>query len=47
LQIEVDNEKHVVFTGSDVLINIIKQIGEEDFPFQTTIVKSGEHFEFT
>jgi hypothetical protein len=37
----------VVFTGSDVLISIIKQVEESDFPFKTTIVKNGEHFEFT
>ena len=35
LQIEMNGEKHVVFTGSDYLINQINQIE-----------KNGEHFEF-
>ena len=47
LQIEVDNEKRVVFTGSDVLLSQIKQVNPEDIPFVSTIIKNGEHFEFT
>lgn len=47
LQIEVDNEKRVVFTGSDVLLSQIKQVNPEDLPFVATIIKNGEHFEFT
>ncbi len=46
LQIEIENVKHVVFTGSDVLINTITQVPAEEFPFVATIVKEGEHFEF-
>lgn len=47
LQIEIGGAKNVVFTGSDVLINQISQITEDNFPFVTTIVKSGDHYEFT
>jgi len=47
LQIEVDEVKWVIFTGSDVLIEQIKQVDEKDFPFITTILKNNEYFEFT
>ena len=46
LQIEINAEKHIVFTGSDYLINQISQINKNDFPFIAIIEKSGEHFEF-
>lgn len=47
LQLEVDGEKRVVFTGSDVLISQIKQIPNEELPILATIIKNGEYFEFT
>jgi len=47
MQIENSGEKQVVFTGSKVLISQIKQIPVDKFPFVTTIIKSGEHFEFS
>lgn len=47
LQIEIDGVKHVVFTGSEVLIDMIEKVNKEDFPFECTIVKSNRHFEFT
>lgn len=47
LQIEIAGIKHVVFTGSDVLIDQIKQVPEADFPFTATIVKTMKYFEFT
>lgn len=46
LQIELDNEKHVIFTGSDVLIETIQLIPETEFPFLATIVREGERMEF-
>jgi len=46
LQIELNREPHVVFTGSDVLLDQIGQVQKEDFPFLATIVQNGEHFEF-
>lgn len=47
LQIELNNEKRIVFTGSTFLINMIKQVSENDLPFTTTIVKEDERLEFT
>lgn len=47
LQIEKSGIKHVVFTGSTVLINMIQQVPEDKFPFKTTIVKESGHLEFT
>lgn len=46
LQLEVDGEKRILFTGSDVLIAQIQHVNKEDYPFKVTIVKEGEHFEF-
>lgn len=40
LQIELNGNKHVVFTGSDVLIGLIKKTPSEGFPFSAKIVKS-------
>ena len=46
LQIETAGEKQIVFTDSDVLMDQIIQVQEDNFPFSCTIVKNGEHFEF-
>jgi hypothetical protein len=46
MQIGIDGEKRVLFTGSDVLIEQIKLVDRSDFPFETSIVKNGECFEF-
>lgn len=47
LQIEKNGTKHIVFTGSKVLLQMIQKVREDRFPFQTTIVKNNEYFEFT
>jgi hypothetical protein len=47
LQIEINGNYHVVFTGSQVLKDTIEKVSKEDFPFRTTITKHNEHFEFT
>lgn len=47
LQIEKSGEKRVVFTGSKILIDQIKRVPEEKFPFTTTIKGDNEHYEFT
>ncbi len=47
LQIEINNEKMIIFTGSDFIMQQIVQVKEEDLPIATTIVKIGEHFELT
>lgn len=47
LQIEHNNEARIIFTGSTVLMDTIEKIPKESFPFQTTIKRTGEYFEFT
>ena len=47
LQIELNGIKLVVFSGSDYLMNQLKQVADDDFPFLATIIKSNDHFEFT
>jgi hypothetical protein len=47
MQIELDNTKRVLFTGSVVLLDTIQKIPEHNFPFTTTIIRNSEHFEFT
>lgn len=47
LQIHVDNAKRVLFTGSVSLMEMIKQVAKEDFPFTTTIVRENERFQFS
>lgn len=47
LQIEKGGNKRVVFTGSRVLIDQIKNVPKEKFPFNTTIVKDNDYYEFT
>src|SRR5688572_29551178 len=45
LQVQVDGDMRVVFTGSVTLMDMIQKVPE--FPFQTTIVRENERFEFT
>lgn len=47
MQIEVGSEKRVVFTGSKILIDLIKRVPKDSFPFSATIVKENEYYEFT
>lgn len=47
LQIQLNGEKRIVFTGSNCLMDAIRQVPEDDFPFMTTIVKKNEHYQFT
>lgn len=48
LQIEKNRgEKRVVFTGGKYLIQQIRQVPSDGFPFKTTIVKVDQHLEFT
>jgi hypothetical protein len=47
IQIELNGTKHVVFTGSTVLIETIEKVPRSAFPFLTTIIQEGEHYEFT
>lgn len=47
LQIEKDQVKRVVFTGSRNLMDVIAQVPKDKFPFKTTIVKQDKRLEFT
>lgn len=47
LQIEKSGDKRVIFTGSSVLIDQIKQVPQSGFPFETVIRKDNEYYEFT
>ena len=48
LHIELENKRHIVFTGSVALQNDIQQIPKEDgFPFLTTIIRQNKKFIFT
>jgi hypothetical protein len=47
LQIEKGTEKRIVFSGSNVLINQIKRVPEDRFPFTTTIKNDNDYYEFT
>lgn len=47
LQIGIGEIKHVVFTGSGVLMEQIQSVPKNDFPFSTKIVKENERYEFT
>jgi len=47
LQIEKGGEKRIVFTGSTVLIDQIKRVPENKFPFITTIKGDNDYYEFT
>jgi len=45
MQIEIDGDKRIVFTGSVALMEIIRQVPPDGFPFKATIAKPGERFE--
>lgn len=47
LQIEKGGEKRIVFTGSTVMIDQIKRVPENNFPFVTTIRGDNEYYEST
>lgn len=47
LQIIVDNAKHILFTGSLNLIEMVNAVPKSEFPFITTIVKNNDRLEFT
>ena len=47
LQIRLKGEMRVMFTGSVNLMDMIKQVPSDSFPFTTTIVKDSERYEFT
>lgn len=47
LQIEVNDQKHIIFTGAKALIQMIQQVDRSDLPFKTTIIKDNETLQFS
>lgn len=47
LQLEKATIKHVLFTGSTILMQMIEKVPKDKIPFTTTIIKESEHLEFT
>lgn len=47
LQVEVERQQRVIFTGSTVLQELIEKVPKDKFPFTTTIIKENKRFEFT
>lgn len=47
VQLEDNNGKRVLFTGSVTLMDLIEQVPKHSFPFTTTIVMEGERLIFT
>jgi len=47
LQLEVDGEKRIAWSGSSYLKEMIQKVPESNFPFLTTIKEVDEHHEFT
>lgn len=46
IQLELNDEKYILFTGSNVLMKMIEQVSKESFPFETVITKEGEAYQF-
>jgi hypothetical protein len=47
IQLEKGDKKHVVFTGSTVLMDIIGRVPKESFPFSTKIIKEHKALKFS
>ena len=47
IEFQMNGNKHIVFTGSTVLMQMIEKVPKGAFPFITTIVRENEYFEFT
>ena len=47
MQIEINGEKHVAWCSSKGLIETIRQIPEDSFPFKTTIIVDSERYLFS
>ncbi len=47
MQIAVNGQKHVIFTGASGLIEVIQKIPETGFPFTTTIIEENDRYKFS
>ncbi|MFA6057258.1 MAG: hypothetical protein WC756_03590 [Taibaiella sp.] len=46
MQIRLNGNNHVVFTGSKILMDQIQKVPPDGFPFTATIVDANDYFEF-
>lgn len=46
LQFTLNGTRHIIFTSGTALIEAIKQVPENEFPFKATIVKEDQRLEF-
>ena len=47
LEFQLKGNKHVLFTSGTILIQQIEKVPKESFPFNATIIKENEYYEFT
>jgi len=47
LQIKVGGNDHIIFTGSITLMDQIKQVAHDKYPFTTTIVRENDRIQFS
>lgn len=47
LHIRRNGANNVIFCGATILMGMLDKIPKDGFPFETTIIKNGEHYEFT
>lgn len=47
LQISMNKTDHIIFTGSEVMMDTIQKLPKDAFPFETTIINESERYEFT
>lgn len=47
LQIKYKDETHVTWSQSPYLMDMVKKVPDDGFPFITTIIKVGERYEFS
>lgn len=47
VQIERNGEQRIFFTGSTVLMDQLRRVPEDKFPFTTTIRSDNSYYEFT
>jgi hypothetical protein len=47
LQLKLGDRNHILWTSSQVLMEMIKKVPTESFPFETTIIEEDERFMFT
>lgn len=47
LQISINEENHIIFTGSEVMMDTIQKLPKNAFPFETTIINNSQRYEFT